>query len=102
MVALGTGTKCIGGSLLSPRGDVVNDSHAEVIARRALLRFFYSEVGRAKMASNAAKNDGGRSDDGPFSDLLFNLDVAPLSDGREKYAMGPGWELHLYVTQLPC
>ncbi|CAA7399066.1 unnamed protein product [Spirodela intermedia] len=89
VVALGTGTKCIGGSLLSPRGDVVNDSHAEVIARRALQRFFYSE------------KDEGRSEDGPLSDLLFCMDDAAPSDGREKYAMRPGWELHLYVTQLP-
>ncbi|XP_072982206.1 tRNA-specific adenosine deaminase TAD1 isoform X3 [Typha latifolia] len=86
VVALGTGTKCIGGSLLSPRGDVVNDSHAEIIARRALLRYLYSEIGRLDASCG----------NGSFLCLDSSFDRG------KKYKMSEGWHLHLYVTQLPC
>ena len=96
VVALGTGTKCIGGSLLSPSGDVVNDSHAEIVARRSLLRFFYSEIREAQVASKEENVELG------FSNFLFCLSEEANSSGFLKYTMAPGWKLHLYVSQQPC
>lgn len=47
VVALGTGTKCLSGDMLSMSGDRLNDSHAEVIARRAFLRYLLDQMREA-------------------------------------------------------
>ncbi|XP_014663818.1 PREDICTED: double-stranded RNA-specific adenosine deaminase-like [Priapulus caudatus] len=44
VVAMGTGNRCITGERMSLEGQVVNDSHAEVIARRSLVRFLYKQL----------------------------------------------------------
>ncbi|PIA49477.1 hypothetical protein AQUCO_01300349v1 [Aquilegia coerulea] len=102
VVSLGTGTKCLGSSLLSPFGDVVNDSHAEVIARRSLLRFFYAEIEKfneifCNRRHSSESNEFPRDD---LMDSLFTVDVNCAGQG--KFVMKPDWELHLYITQLPC
>lgn len=44
VVVVSSGTKCISGEYLSDQGLVVNDGHAEVLARRALLLFLYTQL----------------------------------------------------------
>ncbi|KAJ8900580.1 hypothetical protein K2173_025357 [Erythroxylum novogranatense] len=96
VVALGTGTKCIGRSQLSGRGDLVNDSHAEIIARRALLRFFYAEIQRIdgilKKGSDLLNEE--------LRNCVFELDMDGSNQGRFK--LKEGFQLHLYISQLPC
>ncbi|KAG0580488.1 hypothetical protein KC19_4G177000 [Ceratodon purpureus] len=100
VVALGTGTKCVGRSKLSADGDIVNDAHAEVIARRALLRFFYAEVERLcqDVSSEEMVNASKRRQPPP---KIFEW-TADRGDGCRRCRLRPGLEIHLYISQPPC
>jgi len=44
VASMGTGSKCVGQGKLSRSGDILHDSHAEITARRAFLRYLYSNL----------------------------------------------------------
>ena len=83
VISFGTGTKCLPANRLSPKGEIVNDSHAEVLARRSALLWFLEEIQRT-CSVNAYRS--------PWLDVY--------SDGR--YALQDGVKLNLYVSTVPC
>ncbi|KAG6542392.1 hypothetical protein Mapa_016221 [Marchantia paleacea] len=97
VIAVGTGTKCIGRSRMSSAGDVVNDSHAEVIARRALLRFFYfqlEEIFQSPVKVNTAATKVNKLD--PIFECVPNI------QGNRQFQLREGLQIHLYISQCPC
>ncbi|KAK3243451.1 hypothetical protein CYMTET_46899 [Cymbomonas tetramitiformis] len=88
VVALGTGTKCLGAAQRSSHGDLVNDCHAEIVARRALLAYLHSEI------ALLSEEEGGASQ-------IFER--VPAAKGRpQRFRMREGIGLHMYTTQPPC
>ena len=83
VVSIGTGTRCVEGDKLSLEGVVVHDSHAEVVARRSLLRYFYRQL-HLYFSGN--------------EDTIFT----PSSSEEGKLVVREGVEFHLYISTAPC
>nr|XP_031842238.1 tRNA-specific adenosine deaminase 1 [Nomia melanderi] len=86
LVALATGTKCLGemdliNTELYEEGFRLNDSHAEVLARRAFLRYLYEQI---DLLLNGAKSD------------VFTLDE------NKKITLNDGISFHFFTSQTPC
>ncbi|XP_009957614.1 PREDICTED: tRNA-specific adenosine deaminase 1 [Leptosomus discolor] len=47
VVAMGTGTKCIGQNKMRKTGDILNDSHAEIVAKRSFQRYLFHQMSLA-------------------------------------------------------
>lgn len=75
-------TKCIGRSKLCEKGFILNDSHAEVLARRAFLRYLYNELFKA-----AKREDNS----------IFNWKPDTCH-----FVLNENLEFHFLSTQIPC
>lgn len=76
-VACGTGSKCLSKDELSDGGDVLNDSHAEVICRRAFVRYLMHQMSL-------------RADS-----RIFNVE-------GHKFSLKESIKFHMFTTHSPC
>ncbi|TDH73568.1 uncharacterized protein CCR75_003097 [Bremia lactucae] len=86
VLAAATGNKCLGRCDLNAEGLVVNDCHAEVLARRAFLRYLYVEA-------LIWQQNGQRSSEHSFFALH------PIS---RRLVLKPHYSLHLFISEAPC
>ena len=82
VIALATGTKCVGEAQMSEKGLIVNDCHAEVLCRRAFLFFLMREMAQFRSTGKSA--------------------YLEETEDSDKLQMKAGIRLHLYVSQTPC
>ena len=81
---LGTGTKCLGQNEISDQGDLVHDSHAEVIAKRAFVLYLMTEVKKCLE---------GQSGEGILRKVQGQDDLVELD---------PDVTLYFYTSFPPC
>uniref|UniRef100_A0A3P9PYQ4 Adenosine deaminase RNA specific B1a n=1 Tax=Poecilia reticulata TaxID=8081 RepID=A0A3P9PYQ4_POERE len=86
VVCVSTGTKCINGEYMSDRGLALNDCHAEIIARRSLIRFLYSQL---EHFLSPKEEDHHKS-------------IFTCCDNKQGFRLNENVQFHLYISTSPC
>ncbi|KAF9576388.1 tRNA-specific adenosine deaminase 1 [Mortierella alpina] len=92
-ISLATGSKCLPRGKQSPRGDLINDCHAEILARRGFNRWCLLEMQASVKDPKNARNRFRYTGD---SISRSNV-MAPLFE-----LLDPQTQFHLYISQAPC
>ncbi|XP_014845743.1 PREDICTED: double-stranded RNA-specific editase 1-like [Poecilia mexicana] len=87
VVSLATGTKCLDSDRLKEDGWTLRDCHAEVLSRRALVRFFYSQLELLLCERTVGQDPS-----------IF----VPDKDSTHRFRLQEGIRFHMYVSLSPC
>ena len=81
VVSMATGTKCLGEKQRTATGMLLNDSHAEVLARRLFLRYIYKQLEGAVAGESS---------------------IFDKCDRKGVYTLKSGFSFHLLSSDVPC
>ncbi|XP_065353126.1 double-stranded RNA-specific editase Adar isoform X2 [Cloeon dipterum] len=84
VIGVTTGTKCINGEHMSDLGSSLNDTHAEIVARRCLCDFLYTQLELHLKSGSASESI---------------LEVKP--DGKG-FRVKSHVKFHLFINTAPC
>ncbi|GMR39873.1 hypothetical protein PMAYCL1PPCAC_10068, partial [Pristionchus mayeri] len=87
-VSLATGNKCIKACSLSFEGQAVHDCHAEILTRRGLMRWLYTQVQLAQKS--------------PDNSALVRSAGEGEGGGAGKLRLRKRFSLHLFISTAPC
>ncbi|KAI9141383.1 adenosine deaminase/editase [Paraphysoderma sedebokerense] len=87
-VSLGTGLKCLGFSKVSSIGDIVHDSHAEVICRRSFNLYLLQQI-RLNLLACSDDHENNRS-------------IFEMNNETGKLKLRHTVSFHLYISHAPC
>ncbi|XP_015242354.1 PREDICTED: double-stranded RNA-specific editase B2-like [Cyprinodon variegatus] len=87
VVSLATGTKCLDSMTAKDEGCTLRDCHAEVLSRRALVRFFFTQLELALCEREEGEDQS-----------IFVAD----KDSTYHFQLREGVRFHMYVSMSPC
>ena len=93
VVSLATGSKCLGTAQWCPRGSLVHDSHAEVLAKRAFQMYLAGQIERAMQGLPSVFEPTQEALEGKEEEFVGLPTKLKLKDNI-KY--------HLYISHTPC
>ena len=87
ILTLSTGTKCASSQMLGSEGAILVDSHAEVLARRSLMRYLTLIINQCVIDPSYERNGN--------CPLYFCA-------GSKIFKWKTAWKLYLYSSDSPC
>jgi len=109
LLSWGMGTKFASDAAVAScrDGRIVRDCHAEILARRALLRVFYDELIATEQSLHATAapvaDETASVSSSRLRNRLFQAVNQPgIGQSARKYRLRPGLRLVLYTSSMPC